>query len=386
MEEGRRRSLVDYFENLEDPRVERSKRHSLLDIITIAICAVICGADTWVYVEMFGKSKEEWFRTFLDLPNGIPSHDTPAFAGAGSSVRFSPGWIHSGSRSVSWNGAGGVAALLPGEVVAIDGKTARRSHDTRAGKGALHLVSAWASANTLTLGQVKTEEKSNEITAIPRLLELLELNGCIVTIDAMGCQKEIAQSILEQGADYVLAVKQNQGRLHEDLRDLFEEAEATGFEGVPHDYATTLNKGHGRLERRECWAITDPDCLDYLSTGKEWPGLRSVVKVVGRREAETGVTVQPRYFISSLDLSAEEMLATVRAHWSIENSLHWSLDVTFREDDCRVRKDHGPQNFATLRNISHNMLKRETSLKVGIQGKRLQAGWREDYLLKVLLS
>ena len=239
----------------------------------------------------------------------------------------------------------GVAELLPGEVVAIDGKTARRSHDTRAGKGALHLVSAWASANTLTLGQVKTEEKSNEITAIPRLLELLELNGCIVTIDAMGGQKEIAQSILEQGADYVLAVKQNQGRLHEDLRDLFEEAEATGFEGVPHDYATTLNKGHGRLERRECWAISDPDCLDYLSTGKEWPGLRSVVKVVGRREAETGVTVQPRYFISSLDLSAAAMLATVRAHWSIENSLHWSLDVTFREDDCRERKNHSPKTL-----------------------------------------
>ena len=198
--------------------------------------------------------------------------------------------------------------------------------------------------------------------------------------------------ILEQGADYVLAVKQNQRRLYEDLKDLFEEAEKTGFEGVPHDYATTLNKGQGRLEKRECWSISDPECLDYLSTGKEWPGLRSVVKVVGRREAETGITVQPRYFISSLDsslsnglnASAEQLLATVRAHWSIENSLHWSLDVTFREDYCRVRKDHGPQNLATLRQVTHNLLKRETSLKVGIQGKRLQAGWREDYLMKVL--
>ena len=280
----------------------------------------------------------------------------------------------------------GVAELLPGEVVVIDGKTVRRSHGRHAGKRALHLVSAWASANTLTLGQVQTEEKSNEITAIPRLLEMLELKGCIVTIDAMGCQKEIAQGILEREADYVLAVKQNQGALYEDLKDLFEEAEATDFEGVPYDYATTLNKNHGRLERRECWVISDPDCLAYLSTGKEWPGLRSVVKVVGRREAETGITVQPRYFISSLDASAEQLLAAVRAHWTIENSLHWSLDVTFREDQCRVRKDYGPQNFATLRNISHNMLKRETSLKVGIQGKRLQAGWREDYLLKVLLS
>ena len=287
----------------------------------------------------------------------------------------------------------GVAELLPGEVVAIDGKTARRSHDTRAGKGALHLVSAWASANTLTLGQVSTEEKSNEITAILRLLQLLDLKGCVVTgdgtIDAMGCQKDIAQGTLEQGADYVLAVKQNQRRLYEALKDLFEEGEATGFAGVPHAYATTLNKGHGCLERREYWAITDPECLEYLSTGKEWPGLRSEVKVVGRREAETGVTVQPRYFISSLDssldVSAEKLLATVRAHWSIENSLRWSLDMTFHEDQSRVRKDHGPQNLATLRNISPNMLKRETSLKVGIQGKRLQAGWREDYLLKVLL-
>ena len=301
------------------------------------------------------------------------------------SATYSPGWTRSGSRSASWNGARGWRSCCLGGG-AIDGKTVRRSHDSRAGKGALHLVSAWASANTLTLGQVKTEEKSNEITAIPRLLELLELHGCIVTIDAMGCQKEIAQEIMDRGADYVLAVKQNQGRLYEDLRDLFEEAEATGYEGVPHDYATTLNKGHGRLERRECWTISGPDCLDYLSTGKEWSGLRSVVKVVGRREAETGITVQPRYFISSLDVSAEQLPATVRAHWSIENSLRWSLDVTFREDQCRVRKDYSPQNLATLRNISHNMLKRETSLKVGIQGKRLQAGWREDYLLKVLLG
>ena len=248
------------------------------------------------------------------------------------------------------------------------------------------MVSAWASANTLTLGQVQTEQKSNEITAIPKLLKMLELEGCIVTIDAMGCQKEIAQGILDSDADYVLAVKQNQGRLYEDLKDLFEEAEATDFDGVPHDYTITLNKNHGRLEKRECWTISDPECLNYLSTGQEWPGLGSVVKVVGRREAETGITVQPRYFISSLDASANQLLATVRAHWSIENSLHWSLDVAFGEDLSRVRKDHGPKNMATLRQISHNLLKRESSLKVGIQGKRLQAGWREDYLIKVLRS
>ena len=233
---------------------------------------------------------------------------------------------------------------------------------------------------------MKTDEKSNEITAIPRLLGMLELHGCIVTIDAMGCQKEIAQEIANRGADYLLAVKENQGRLYQDIHDLFEGAAEGDFDGVPHDYATTLNKGHGRIERRECWSISDPACLEYLGTGQEWPGLRTVVKVVGRRETEAGISAQPRYYVSSLDAPAQRLLTAVRSHWSIENSLHWSLDVTFREDQSRVRKDHGPQNMATLRQISHNLLKRESSLKVGIQGKRLQAGWREDYLLKVLRS
>ena len=293
---------------------------------------------------------------------------------------------------MAWTQA--VAGLVPGEVVASDGKTVRRSHDRNSGKRAIHLVSAWASANTLTLGQVKTEEKSNEITAIPQLLQMLELKGCIVTIDAMGCQKDIAQGILDRGAGYVLALKENQGQLYEDVRDLFEGAEEFSFEGVPHDYATppvsstgqALNKNHGRIERRECWGINDSDCLEYLSTGQDWPGLRSVVKVVGRRETPEGATVQPRYYISSLDVPAERLLEVVRTHWSIENSLHWSLDVTFGEDQCRVRKDHAPQNIATLRQTAHNLLKNETSLKVGIQGKRLQAGWNQDYLLKVLRS
>ena len=376
MGKSQRASIMDHFQDLEDPRIDRSKRHQLLDII--AICAVICGADSWVHVALFGKSKEEWFRTFLELPHGIPSHDT--FGDVFS--RLDPEQFQ--RCFMEWTQA--MADLLPGEVVAIDGKTVRRSHDRSAGKRAVHLVSAWASANTLTLGQVKTEEKSNEITAIPQLLQLLELKGCLVTIDAMGCQKEIAQGILDRGADYVLAVKENQGRLYDDVRDLFAGAEEFGYAGVPHDYATTLNKGHGRIERRECWAISDPLSLEYRSTGQSWPELRSVIKVVGHRDTDQGAAVQARYYISSLDSSAERLLAAIRAHWSIENSLHWSLDVTFREDQSRIRNENAPQNMATLRQISHNLLKRETSLKVGIQGKRLQAGWKEDYLLKVLRS
>ena len=225
-----------------DPRIERSKRHKLLDIIAIAICATICGADSWVHIEMFGRSKEEWFRTFLELPGGIPSHDT--FGEVFS--RLDPEQFQ--SCFMDWTQE--VAQLAQGEVVAIDGKTVRRSHDRSQGRGAIHLVSAWASSNTMTLGQVKVGDKSNEITAIPRLLELLALQGCVVTIDAMGCQREIAEQIVEAGADYVLAVKENQGQLNDDVRDLFHGAEEYGYEGVPHDYARSLNKGHGRIETR----------------------------------------------------------------------------------------------------------------------------------------
>ena len=235
-------------------------------------------------------------------------------------------------------------------------------------------------------GQVRTEEKSTEITAIPQLLDLLDLQGCIVTIDAMGCQREIAQQITDGGADYVLAVKENQGQPHEGIRDLFAGAEALGFDGVPYDYSQTVNKGHGRVERRECWAITETDCLDYINPHGQWPQLKAAIKVVGHRETAADAISQPRYYISSRAAPAGQLLAAVRSHWSIENSLHWTLDVTFREDQCRVRKAHGPRNLATLRQISHNLLKNEHTLKVGIQGKRLNTGWDEHYLLKVLLG
>ena len=371
-------TILDHFADLDDPRVERTRHHKLVDILAIAICATICGADSWVHVELFGKSKLAWFQSFLELPHGIPSHDTFGNVFA----RLDPAQLQ--NCFVSWTQA--IAELLPGEVVAIDGKTARRSYDRAGKKGAIHMVSAWATQNTLTLGQVKTEEKSNEITAIPQLLAMLDLHGCIVTIDAMGCQREIAQQIVDGGADYLLAVKENQGQLYENIRDLFEGAAALGFDGTPYDYAQTTDKGHGRVERRECWVITDQDCLDYLDPQGQWPQLKAAIKVVGQRQTTEGGASQPRYYIGSLAAPAEQLLAVVRSHWSIENSLHWTLDVTFREDQCRVRKDHGPQNMNTLRQIGHNLLKNERTLKVGIQGKRLNAGWDEDYLLKVLLQ
>jgi len=370
--------IVEYFGALDDPRIDRTKRHNLLDIVTIAICGTICGADNWVDIELFGNCKEEWFKSFLELPNGIPSHDTfgDVFA------RLDPEqfqrcfieWVHA------------VAEITQGEVVAIDGKTVRRSHDRTLGKQAIHMVNVWASANGLVLGQAKVEEKSNEITAIPKLLQLLQLAGCIVTIDAMGCQKEIARQIIEAEADYLLAVKENQGQLHEDVRDLFQGAEEFDFEAVPYDFARTVNKNHGRIETRECWVITDPDCLAYLRNRQQWTRLNAVVKVTAHRETATGTSVQSRYYISSLAGQAKALLEATRSHWSIENCLHWSLDVTFREDHSRVRKDHGPQNLAVLRQIALNLLKQETTLKRGIQGKRLKAGWVQAYLLKVLLG
>ena len=378
MVQSAKATILDHFAELDDPRVERTRRHKLVDILAIAICATICGADSWVHIELFGRSKLAWFQTFLELPHGIPSHDTfgDVFA------RLDP--VQLQNCFISWTQA--IAELLPGEVVAIDGKTARRSYDRSGKKAAIHMVSAWATQQSLSLGQVKTDEKSNEITAIPRLLEMLDLHGCIVTIDAMGCQREIAQQITQGGGDYVLAVKANQGQLHESIQDLFDGAEALGFDGMPYDHIETVDKGHGRVERRECWVITDPDCLDYLDPQGQWPQLKAAIRVVGHRQTHEGGITQPRYYISSLAASAEQLLAAIRSHWSIENSLHWTLDATFREDQCRVRKDNGPQNINTLRQIGHNLLKNEKTLKVGIQGKRLNAGWDEDYLLTVLLG
>ena len=369
-------TIAEHFSGVQDPRVERTKEHPLVNIIVIAICGVICGADTWVDIEHFGQAKADWLAQFLELENGIPAHDTFGRVFA----RLDPEEFQAGF--VSWIQA--VSKITAGEIVAIDGKQLRRSHDGRLGKKAIYMVSAWAVGNQLVLGQRKVDEKSNEITAIPKLLELLALAGCIVTIDAMGCQTDIAAEIVAQDADYVLALKGNQGRLHEDVAEMFAYFEKIDFAGVEHDYHRSVNGGHGRIEIRECWTFDPHQWADHFRTLQHWSQLRTVVMVVAQRQTDVQVTRETRFYISSLESDARQLLQAIRSHWGIENSLHWVLDIAFREDDSRIRTDHAPENMAVLRHIALNLLKQEQSAKCGIHAKRLKCAWDEDYLMKVL--
>jgi len=378
MEEPATESIAKHFRELKDPRTGNAKRHIFLEILIIAICAVICGADGWNDVELYGKNKKDWLKTFLELPKGIPSHDT--FGRVFALIQ--PDEFQ--ERLIEWIKA--IEKLTAGQVIAIDGKQLRRSHDHDLGKAAIYMVSAWATTNQVVLGQRKVADKSNEITAIPELLKLLDLAGCIVTIDAIGTQTEIVKTIVEGGADYLLSVKENQGHLFDDVQYLFEVDAAKGFAQVPHSYAQKVNKGHGRLETRECWAIDDEESLAYLRNHARWSGLKSIVRIISKREIGEKVEIQISYFISSLPADAQAILKAKRSHWKIENQLHWVLDIAFREDDSRVRKNHGPENLAVLRHLALNLLKNEKSAKGGIHAKRLQAGWNNDYLLTILNS
>jgi predicted transposase YbfD/YdcC len=371
-------AMEEHFSKVSDPRVDRTKEHKLIDIITIAICAVICGAEGWVDIELFGKSKMPWLNTFLELPNGIPSHDT--FGRVFSRIDAHEFQL----AFYEWVWA--VNDIVQGQIINIDGKQLRGSKDKVLGKRAIYMVSAWAEENELVLGQRKVDEKSNEITAIPELLKMLALSGCIVTIDAIGTQTNIAKTIVEAEADYVLSVKENQGHLYEDLAVLFGVDQAQNFKYSSLEYAKTTNKGHGRLEVRECWSTSNLQSLDLIRGQENWMGLESIAMVVSTRISEGKETRKVRYYISSLPSDAERLLSIVRKHWSIENDLHWVLDVAMNEDHSRVRKDQAPETFAVLRHIALNLLKQEKSAKGGIHAKQLQAGWKEDYLLKVLAA
>lgn len=365
-----------HFGDLPDPRIERTRLHKLVDIVGIAICAVVCGADDWVEVALFGEAKESWFRTFLELPNGIPSHDTFTRVFA----RLDPEAFR--TRFLEWVQA--LQLFTGGQVVAIDGKQLRGSRDSALGRGAIDMVSAWATENHLVLGQVKVDEKSNEITAIPPLLEVLELSGCLVTIDAMGCQREIARTIVEQQADYLLEVKENQGHLYEDIADVFAGAEEIAFRNVPHSYEKTVDVQHDRTEIRECWVLSAPEYLHYLRGYANWAKLNAILMIRNQRKIDGKVAQETHYYIASPIWEAKRFLQSKRSHWGIENRLHWVLDVAFQEDHHQLRKDHGPENFAVLRHIALNLLKQDKSIKAGIKAKRLRAGWDNDYLLKIL--
>lgn len=361
------KSPIEYFSEIEDPRIDRTKEHLLVDIIFITIAGVICGADSWNDIENYGKSKESWLKQFLKLPNGIPSHDT--FNRLYSAI--DPQQLE--TCFINWVNA--VSNITDGEVISIDGKTIRGSRSKDA-KSFVHIVSAWANINHLSLGQIKVDDKSNEITAIPKLLEVLAIQGCIVTIDAMGCQTEIAEKIIEKGADYILAVKGNQGSLEEGIIDTIKFTK-------PVDSYEDLDSGHGRIETRKCFTYTDFSLIENI---ERWKNAKCIIKVDSHRHTKSSAKeeTETRLYISSLPPNAERIGKSIRAHWGIENSLHWVLDVAFNEDRSTKTNPIAVQNFSIINRIALNLVTNEKSKKRSIKGKRLDAGWDNDYLLKIL--
>lgn len=366
-----------HFDPLEDPRRKTANMfYDFMSIVTIAICGVISGADSWVAVEEYGKDKEEWFKGFLPLPNGVPFHDvfTNVFQ------KLDPCVFEKCFTSLTAI----IVQLTNGEVIAVDGKTNKRIHDRKFGRSPIHMVSAFATGNMMVLGQVRTHEKSNEITAIPLLLESLYIRGSVITIDTMGCQRTIATLIIEKEADYILALKGNQGNLSKEVSRHFEEVSMDEEKERELPFAETIDRGHGRKEVRRCWVESD---LSFISKVERWDGLSSVIKIQSERTLNGETSIENRYYISSLDSSeatAKEYLQKIQSQWHIENKLHWSLDMAFREDECRIRVENGAENFAILRHLALNLLKNETSAKVGIKIKRQKAGRNNAYLLIVL--
>jgi predicted transposase YbfD/YdcC len=365
--------IEEHFQDLTDPR-RREGTYPLVNVVVMALCAVISGADDFVSIAKWANLKKDWLARFLDMSAGVPSHDRfNAILGALRPAEFEKcllGWITA------------LHEVTDGQVIAIDGKTLRRSFDAASSKAAIHMVSAWATANHIGLGQVVTDAKSNEITAIPQLLEILEIQGCLVTIDAMGCQREIAQQILDAGADYVLAVKDNQPKLHQAIQEFFTEQLEEDCASIACRRDESHEKGHGRLDDRYYYLAKVPEDFPLR---ENWPGLRAMGMAVRVTEHKSGKqSDQVRYYITSRYLSGKKFAAAVRGHWSVENSLHWQLDVTFGEDQSRLRKGHADANFSLLRRTSLSLLKNNKSVKVGVKNKRLCAAWDDDYRLQVV--
>ena len=375
-------SLFEHFQNLQDPRVNRTKRHDLLDVMIISVCTLLCGGETYNDMEDFGEAKEDWFKTFLKLPNGIPSHDTfnRVFAALDPN-KFLDCFLE-------WTQA--MREVVDKEIVALDGKALRSALNKD--DQLKYVVSAWAESNNMVLGQIKVADKSNEITAIPKLLRVLELSGCIVTIDAMGCQKKIAKEVIEADADYVFSLKGNQETVHREVQSFMDACiDDSKANQLPRNeklkldqhfrHCETVDGDHGRIEIRRYYQSDD---LAWFEDLDKWEGLRSVGVVESVREIGDEVTTERRYFLSSLPLDVETMARAIRGHWGIENKLHWVLDVCFREDYSRVRSGHAAENLASLRRLALNLLKKEKTKKRGIKGKQLNASWNHAYLLKLL--
>ena len=368
------RRLVEEFSALEDPRCGGKVEHRLIDILVIAVCAVIAGAESWEDMALYGRSKQEWLGTFLALPNGIPSHDT---------FRRVFMLIDTGRFEACFEAwARSFGTTLDREVVAIDGKTIRGSFDRSRDQAALHVVSAWASDRGLVLGQRQVGDKSNEITAIPELLDVLDIKGAIVTLDAMGCQRAIASKILERGADYLVTLKANQGKKHSAVQEY---CATTCFSRSPVDRPVhdEFDDGHGRLVRRRVFVCPDAVALEPL---RDWPGLKSVLAVETIRGVNGSgkIEAEIRYFLSSSDDQPEILAKAIRQHWQIENSLHWVLDVTFNEDHCRIRDRNAVQNFSLLRKIAINLVRRHQASKVSLKGRRKMAAWDNRYMEQIL--
>lgn len=360
--------LQKIFSSITDPRIDRRKLHSLEDILLLSLIAVICGVESYEGIEIFGKSKESFLKTIMPLTNGIPSHDTvERLMKRLDSKEFEQAFL-------TWTAS--LQQNTDGKIISIDGKTVRGSHDSQNGKYAIHLVSAWCDANQMVLGQVKTDVKANEIKAILKLLELIDIKDSVITIDAMGCQKEIAEKIIENEGDYILSVKQNQKHLYEQIAGAF------AHQKLAHQTIKTEGD-HGRIEQRQCSVIHD---LKWVDEREKWRSIQSIIKIDASRELKGKTTTETRYYISSQKQNADYFNQAIRMHWGIENSLHWVLDVQFREDESRKRKDHSAENFAIIRRMALNKVKNTPLRRVGVNIKRHVAGWDNDFLLKILLN